>query len=277
MGELLVVSEPPGWICRRLADLLVSGIPNLRVVDTEGSWVWQQYELVYYLPYYLYDRFPVGGAKKVALMTHVLTGDHEARYNRIARSVDHCVVLCSRYYGYLERLVGRGRLSLFQLPVHPLCRVRPLRVLWPHRSPSGYLGRKRYDWVERLKRLDWVELIETGGRLTPQELYSCMRNCDVVLVTSFCEAGPVSLLEALASGVVVVIGRGVGLQQDFEDCPGVVSFDVDSYDSMEHALWSLYQPRKLLADRVADWTEGNWVEQHRVLFERLCDEKASAV
>ncbi len=274
MNRVLVVSEQPGWVCRRLADLLLR-IPGVEVTDSKSvvGVDKNNIKIVYYLPYLEHNNFSMRGPVSIALMTHSVPGSHEERYNRIASSVDHCVVLSSKYWWELKERIGQDKLSLIFPPAHQLCKVEPLRVGWFHRSPPGYGKRKRQEWIEALRRESWIEIVESGGRLSTFDLYAKMRKCDVVLITSQQEGGPLSLVEALASGVPVLIGEGVGLQQDFEEHPAVHTFDVDSYDSMRGKLWGLYEPRMFCSKSVELFSEDNWIQKHKELFQRISDEK----
>jgi glycosyltransferase involved in cell wall biosynthesis len=123
--------------------------------------------------------------------------------------------------------------------------------------------------VSRLRQYKWVEVLESGGNLTPFELYAMMRKSDVVLITSTHEAGPLSVMEGLASGVPVMIGRGVGLQQDFAAHPGVIAYEPNDFDDLVLQLRGLYIRRENYALSVAQWNENYWVEEHKKLFERV--------
>lgn len=267
----LVVTEPPGWICYRLG-ILLGKIPQVEVVSTLQGIDLKQVGMVHYLPYYLQEQFPVEGVVQTALFTHAVPGEHEQRYDRIAKKVAHCVVMCTKYRRKLIHLVGLGKVTQVHPPYHQLCQIRPLVVGWFHRSPPGYGKRKRKEWLEKLSRESWIHVVESGGRMSYYDVFSRMKKCDVILVTSKYEAGPMCLMESLACGVPVVIGRGVGLQEDFDQFSGVIPFDTDNYDDMLGKLRSLYAPRERLAQSVEEWTEENWIAEHEQLFRRIADE-----
>lgn len=259
------ITTEPSWICRRLADHLKT-LDGFRVrVTTERP---RDADLTYFLTYLFREFYrPVG--KAVALFTHYEPGDHQRRYDTIAGQVDHCVVLNDAHYNYLGERVGFSRVSRVHLPVMRSAHVPPLRVGWFHRSPPGYGRRKRTDLLEFARKLPWVEIVATDGKLTADKLAATMRSVDVFLTTSDYESGPSCLLEGLFLGKAVVIPHGVGLADEYADLPNVHTFPPGDTAGLQAALEACYLPKRLGYEAVAKNTVDRWRADHADIFRRV--------
>lgn len=130
-------------------------------------------------------------------------------------------------------------------------------------------GRKGEHLVERLarERPEWV-LVASGQGWPIREcsLYNWeamqvfYRGLDAFLVTSLIEGGPVTMLEALACGVPVVIPTGVGECDEIQG-PGVYHYPAGDYMAMTIALQKAidagHDPQALRAI-VAERTPTRW-------------------
>jgi len=79
-----------------------------------------------------------------------------------------------------------------------------------------------------------------------QEFY---RSLSVFLCTSAIEGGPVTILEALACGVPVVVPKGVGLVEELPDIPGIYRYDneIALREMLDMALNTEHNPDDLRA------------------------------
>lgn len=255
------------WICSRLASHLAL-LPDFRVqISNAGPGNSFSPTIHYFLPY-LFLEFvkPVG--VPVALFTHYVPGKHQSRYDAFAKQVQHCIVLSSQHEEYLTHLVGRKKVSRVHQPIEPL-EPPKLRVGWFHRSPPGYGIRKRLDLLETVKKEPWIELVESGGKLSPVELREAMKSVDCFLITSDYESGPASLLEGLALGKPVLIPWGVGLADEFKAIAGVTLYKPGCEGSLISSLRLFYAPLFDRYNSVKSYTADRWREDHAEIFRRI--------
>jgi hypothetical protein len=93
------------------------------------------------------------------------------------------------------------------------------------------------------------------------------QSLDVYLCTSSVEGGPMTTLEALATGCPVVIPRGVGLHDELPETYGIYRYEINNYSDMAQALeraldeLGTHNPEALRAatqpHSVTAWVDGN--------------------
>ncbi|MGB5752266.1 MAG: glycosyltransferase, partial [Thermoanaerobaculia bacterium] len=212
-------------------------------------------DLNYWLAYLEWERFKgFDRTPTAALMTHTEDqindpGKYRLYYDA-ARDTDLRVCMNEVSRQELEDLFG---LSLrFPLPLDK--GHFPLKSALPGGTPlvgfSGKAyrsGRKGADLAERL-----VE--DFGGRCRfaasgkkwpcPTRWYNWMemprffQSLDVYVSTSLVEGGPMPTLEALATGVPVVIAAGVGLHDELPAVKGIYRYEKGNYEDLRRALES---------------------------------------
>jgi hypothetical protein len=261
-----IITEAGNWICARLAHKL----KDLPYVSIEKE-THRSDTLIYYLPYLWYElALPVSkNTTLIGFFTHTIPGGHSVRYRQIAKAMDHCVVMADQYAHYLSAIVGSDKITKIQVPIDNGFKPRRLRVGWYSRNyPDGH---KRSDWVSKLENecSSWLEVSKSGGSWNLQQVQESMIEQDVVLVTSKYEGGPLSLLEAMASGVPCVIGHDVGQASEFSKSPGVLTYDSNSYESMLMTLRGLYDARTASCNVVASFRDDQWIAMHDALFRKF--------
>lgn len=117
-----------------------------------------------------------------------------------------------------------------------------------------------------------------GWRSDVAEILSLL---DVFLLTSHIEASPVSILEAMATGVPVIstrvgsvaetVGPEVGFLVDPGDTEGMARRLVELFGNRERARAMGAEARDLV---VRHWSVDNMVRQYESLIEGLCERKA---
>jgi glycosyltransferase involved in cell wall biosynthesis len=132
--------------------------------------------------------------------------------------------------------------------------------------------RKGRHLVERLRRLPFVEVLATEGRVPEGQLRELYQRVDYVLIASTVEGGPLCLLEGLAMGKPVIAPEGVGMVPEFADTEHVLHYPAGDVETLTALVTACYhkklQPAALVAGR--DWDR--WAEDHR-LFTRLLHER----
>ena len=146
-------------------------------------------------------------------------------------------------------------------------------------------GRKGADLAERL-----VE--DFGGRCRfaasgkkwpcPTRWYNWMemprffQSLDVYVSTSLVEGGPMPTLEALATGVPVVIAAGVGLHDELPAVKGIYRYEKGNYEDLRRALESAlgeYRDvdREHLREATSPHPVENWCVANRDAFREFLE------
>jgi len=250
-------------------------------------------DLNYWLAYLEWERFKgFDRTPTAAFMTHTEDQVNDPGKYRLyfdaARDADLRVCMNEVSRQELEDLCG---LSLrFPLPLDK--GHFPLKSALPGGTPlvgfSGKAyrsGRKGADLAERL-----VE--DFGGRSRfaasgkkwpcPTRWYSWMemprffQSLDVYVSTSLVEGGPMPTLEALATGVPVVIAAGVGLHDELPAVKGIYRYEKGNYDDLRRALDQAlgeYRDvdREHLREATSPHTVENWCVANRDAFQQFLE------
>lgn len=147
---------------------------------------------------------------------------------------------------------------------------------------SGWVykgGRKGEHLVARLHREGdalGVAVVATGEgwpcpvkRHTWADLHEFYWHLDAYLVTSTIEGIPYPPLEALASGVPIIVPTGVGMMDELPDLPGIARYPAGDYGAMVGAIRAIDAARRAgIIDREAlraateRFTMAAWVGDH---------------
>jgi glycosyltransferase involved in cell wall biosynthesis len=100
--------------------------------------------------------------------------------------------------------------------------------------------------------------------VSDDELPDLYRGLDYLLVTSSYEGGPMSALEAIASGVPV-ISPEIGWMPELPH----ISYEVGDLDQLNKILENLSSPLHELRRSVSARTWDNFINQHRTLFSQF--------
>lgn len=254
-----VVGPTDGWVLERLARRLVAKLPYAEFVP------WKPVPrpgggLAYYVNYALFDR-PTG-LVDVGFFTH--RDDAHGFLDR-ARGLDHCVCMARQYADWLR---GRGVAAVTHIPMgFDFYRFEPRLVL----GVSGRLDhpRKGRELVDRVRRLPFVDVFTTEGRLSDDELRNWYQRLDYVLIPATAEGGPMALLEGLAAGKPVIAPEGVGLVPELGDTASVFRYPVGNGTALERLVAERYAAKCGGANLVRDRTWDAWAADHDALFRRL--------
>lgn len=248
-------------------------------------------DLNYWIAFLEWQRFKgFDHTPTVAFMTHpedeIEDPEGYRLYFDAAREADLRVCMNEVSRLDLEALYGLSiRASL------PLdCEHFPLKSASPGGSPrvgfSGKAyrsGRKGEDLAEHLVE-DFQDRCEfaASGKKWPcptrwyswEEMPQFFQSLDIYVSTSVVEGGPMPTLEALATGLPVVIAAGVGLHDELPAVKGIYRYEKGNYEELRRALdqaLSEYRDidRAVLREATSPHTVENWCVANREAFEDL--------
>ena len=255
MTVVQIVGPTDQWVLHALARTLASKLPYATFAP------WRPHpaptDLVYYVNYAMYEH-PSDGVD-VGFFTHP---DEGHRFLERARQIDHCVSMSALYADWLRE---RGVAHVSHIPMgFDAYRFRPRLVLGvvgrlEHPRKGGHL-------VERLRRLDFVELAVTGGQLAPDALREAYQRVDYVLIPATVEGGPMSLLEGLGMGKPVIAPDGVGMVPEFAASPHLHRYPAGDADALAALVTALYAEKLDRRRLVAGRTWDDWAKSHHDLF-----------
>ncbi len=157
---------------------------------------------------------------------------------------------------------------------------------------SGYTypnHRKGEDLVQALLQSELGQKVEwrASGRGWPvptrryawNDMPKFYQGLDLLVVPSRVEGIPMPPLEALACGVPIVIGRGVGLHDELPDMPGIYRYDTGNPKGLLAAFETAVAScrtvdREALREATAPYSVQNWVADVGLAFEGLAGNTA---
>ena len=266
----------------RILDRLVEHLARLNGwrVDTKPD---PQAEVNIYFPYLEWHKHSPPGTPSAAWFTHreTETPAKAAIYDQAAREIGLCVAPSRMYAEELQKIgkavhiphpIELDKFTLMQRAANPC----------PVIGVSGWVysgGRKGEELVKRLYDQQtgrWD--IRASGRGWPiphhqyewREMENYYRGLDIFLCTSLCEGGPVTMFEALACGIPVVIPRGVGQCDELPETAGIYHYQAGDYDDMLQALESavgIKHDPGLLRSYVQQYTPERWAKSWNDVLE----------
>ena len=258
-----IVGPTDQWVLERLARRLAAKLPYARFVADQPQRN-APAGLAYYVNYAL-SQGPTSFID-VGFFTH--RDDSHAFLER-ARSLDFSVCMAKMYADWLHE---QGVETVAHIPMgFDSFRYRPRLVL----GVVGLLDhpRKGKHLVEQVKRLPFVEIRATEGRVGEDQLCDFYQAVDYVLIPATVEGGPMSLLEGLALGKPVIAPDGVGMVPEFPDTPFLRRYPAGDGDALAELLSKCYAEKCRSRDLVRGRTWDHWAESHHQLFRRLLKER----
>lgn len=226
------VTEPkPYWILGRWAEEFAGRIAGATVTAKKPD---RQADVNVFINYALFRKGPY---KSICVFTHRERSWARARrFDSAGRDCDWCFGQSD----YTMSLLPKEKSSRLKIGVGEQFCKREIVIGIngrPYRS-----GRKRFEWIRDLEKIDGIRIESTNGDLPDEKLPDFYRSIDYLLVTSELEGGPMCIKEAVAMGKPVITTR-VGWYNDFP----VLAYD--TLDELKDIV------RKLVVDS-SDWDTG---------------------
>ena len=258
-----IVLSDRNWIIEELARHLVDTLPYV-TADTRAD---PAATLQYYMTYSA--RKERVSPVEIALFTHREEEPNAGRrFDETAKAVDYAVSMSNATDRLVEALGVLQRKCI--CPGIDLDRFRPrLKIAVVGRTyHTGRKGEALVRAVMNVPDIDWHFTGDgwpaPGLHIAPDALPEFYRSMDYVLVPATNEGGPMSVLEALASGVPV-IASNVGWAAEFPHIP----FERGNAESLRAVLEQLRAERFALRSHVVDMTWQSWAQSHDDLFATL--------
>lgn len=242
-----------------------------------------EYDLNYYVAYIELQKNRDFKGPLAGYFTHYEPGDKGALYNLTAKRVQLRVAMNQ---GQLKHLQAFGPTIVPPLPVeldHFTLRGNKVRGK-PVVGFSGYTygsGRKGEALAKKLvSKFGSKVTFKASGRGWPcptqgyswKDMPGFFKALDVFVCPSHTEGGPMTTLEALATGVPVVIPAGVGIHPQLPQIAGIYRYEAGNYTSLakmlDRALAELgTADRKELRAVVEPYSVEAFCEETRYAFE----------
>jgi len=202
------------------------------------------YDLNYYMAYFEHQKNPHFTDRRAAYFTHYEHGAKAELYDNVAARVWLRVAMNK---GQIAHLKNFGKSYTVPLPLElehfKLSGVRARGIA----GFSGYTyksGRKGESLANRLVRDFGTIQFKASGRgwPCPTKLYqwndmpAFFQSIDVYVCTSELEGGPMTTLEALATGRPVVIPDTVGIHPQLPQAHGIYRYKTGDYASLKQAF-----------------------------------------
>jgi len=260
-----VKREPDNWILTEIAAHLVDQL-GWTVSNTTSP----RAEINYFVNYHRYEE--VSGLK-AAFFTHRehWYGRYEKMWWEVLAEVDLAVFQSKKY-----QLESQSRIpTLNSVVISPgvdLSRFSPRRIRIGVIGRAYNNGRKGEDLlIEVARRFPAVEWVVTGAnwglkskRVRSRALPDLYRSLDYVLIPSRTEGGPMSAIEALASGVPV-ISADVGWMSELPH----LEFENGNVESLAEVITGIIENRASLVGSVENRTWATFATEHLRAFEDL--------
>lgn len=266
---LHIVLSDRGWILEKLASEMAERLPYVSYDISVNPHA----HIQYYMTYNCF-RSRVSPVE-AGLFTHREQQEGAAaRFDEVAREIDVRIAMSGTTANQLPP--APGRITETISPGVDLEKFRP-RVRIGIVGRTYGTGRKGEALVAAVQDVEGIEWCFTGEgwpgpalHVPEAELAAFYRSLDYVLVPALIEGGPMSVLEALASGVEVIGAPAVGWITDFPHIP----FERGNPDSLRAVLEDVVAKRTALRRSVEGMTWDAWADRHDALFRRVAPAEA---
>jgi hypothetical protein len=254
-----IVGPTDSWILEKSARILAAKIPYATFVPWKPQPT-SSTRIAYYVNYALYQK--PSGLIDVGFFTHL---DQSHQFLERARQIDLCISMSQLYADWLK---AGGVNHVVHIPTgFDSYRYRPRLVL----GVVGLLDhpRKGRNLVDHLRRLPFVQIRTTEGRVAEADMREFYEQVDFVLIPATVEGGPMSLLEGLGLGKPVIAPEGVGMVQEFAESKHIRRYPKGDAAALEQVVRTCYAEKLECANLVSGRTMDDWAESHHHCFMNL--------
>jgi hypothetical protein len=255
--------QSDAWVLEKMA-LKLTEIPEVRLSTQTNN----QAKLNYFFNYFQFEEVRTPTA---AWFTHIEERSPEVSdiWWQTVDAVDVCVFHSEMYRRTVkEKFPSKECITISPGVDFDSFRPRKLRIGIVGRAYPE-TGRKGEALLQSVvadhPEIEWVVTGQNWGvknlSVSDDELPSLYRGLDYVLITSAYEGGPMSALEALASGVPV-ISPDIGWMPELPH----ITYEVGNLDQLNTILGGLSDPALELRRSVSGRTWDSFVEKHNILF-----------
>jgi len=247
----------PGWVLEDFAKQLQRRLSYVVLQEYP-----QHHKINYFMPYYLLKKGPW---KSIGWFTHQEEEreDLKAKFKWAAMNADYCI---SHSYKYAHLIESWGIKKVIQiLPGISHNKFKPkVRLGFVGRLYSS-TNRKNPQLLEQVKKLGYVELKATNGKLKAKDLPDFYRSLDAVFVASTVEGGPMCIQEGLACGIPVIAPSGVGVVDEFSGA-AIIKYKKGDFSSARKAIKTIYERKTRLSKTVSGQTWDEFAKRHDRIF-----------
>lgn len=186
--KINLVTTDTGWVLRNLADNYAKHLPNAKVsVEPDLT-----ADINFYFNYVLFDHKTT---IDVGYFTHRELHDEYLinKFDSTAREMDWCISMCNKTTEFLPK----EKTTTIHSSPDPIFLNQKEKIIFGIIGKEKPSGRKRYDWIEKLREIEGVEILATNGEYEFSQMPEFYKKIDYVLILSDNEGGPLCLYEGL--------------------------------------------------------------------------------
>ena len=255
--------QTDGWILEKMA-LKLTEIPEVKLSTRADN----NAKLNYFFNYFQFEETTTPSA---AWFTHIEERSPQMvdKWWQVVDAVDFCVFHAEKYHKIVkERIPTKRCITISPGVDFDLFRPRKLKIGVIGRAYPE-TGRKGEELLKRIvsehSDIDWIVTGDgwnvESGYVEQDDLPGLYQNLDYLLITSMYEGGPMSALEAIASGVQV-ISPDIGWMSELPH----IKYGVSNHEELSEILESLKNPAAELRRMVFHRTWENFLDQHKKIF-----------
>jgi glycosyltransferase involved in cell wall biosynthesis len=190
-----------------------------------------------------------------------------------AKTCDYCVCHAEKYAEYLKSH-GVKNITVISPGIDFDLFKPTLNLSYVGKITPVTAARKGAELIEEIKKLPWVDLRISNGKVPREQLSEFYNYCDFNLITSRDEAGPMSLLEALACGKKVICPKGIGqvnevLKNDKSKTNSILTYNTDKPHELFDILKQAYKQKLDRFRLVKKYSWKNFINSHDLLFKKI--------
>jgi len=255
-------------IASRLNERLTNSVMNNKNID--------DFDINYYINYNLFET--KSKAIDIGWFTHI-DEDREhlkEKFFNTAHIMDFCICHSAKYEKILIEKGYKDKVISITPGIDEIYKPKLVigfigRSYSNHRNQKYKTDRKGFDILERLKKIDYIDLKMTLGEVPDDKMADFYHQLDYVIISSKFEAGPMCLIEGLSCGIPVIAPANVGMASEFRK--GVHLYDRENISTLFSLLDNLFEKKLELRRQVINLTWDNFAEKHIAFFNKIINKR----